>query len=343
MNVINSYHHASASEYPNLLIGGLGSTITNKADLASYFEDVLASDISLFNVDVNNNIQCHIDKDLKQEFNAIKDNANLTYFIFTNETKSILLRNRDFENVDNCLAVYSNSMINETGSNTLFYSFGMSSGFKYLDIQGLTEIGYVDCSHIQTFRDSNNLRWLRLPNLTFIEGLAITHSTSTSLRRVYLPSLTHLVSKHASVRTFHIPPTSAKFYLNTALDGVGNTEVTYLQGRCTVVFIDNTTPPSSIADLSASNITSTSVDLNFTTPSSTNTLDFYEVWIERQDLDYYSKERVSQRLTIHDEIISSGDTISGLISGTTYKIKIFACDEYWNRSEESNEIEITTS
>lgn len=42
------------------------------------------------------------------------------------------------------------------------------------------------------------------------------------------------------------------------------------------------------------------------------------------------------------EITATGATITGLATGTNYKIWIVACDEFWNRSEISNVIEITT-
>lgn len=110
----------------------------------------------------------------------------------------------------------------------------------------------------------------------------------------------------------------------------------------TLIEVLDYTPPSSVTDLSSSNITSSGCDLNFTAPSSTNSLDFYEVWVERLDLDEWHKDRVLGRYTISQEITSSGDTISSLISGISYRIHIIACDIYWNRSEISNIIEITT-
>ena len=111
---------------------------------------------------------------------------------------------------------------------------------------------------------------------------------------------------------------------------------------CTLIEVTDTTKPNQITDLSFSNITSSSVDVSFTPPISTNNLDFYEVYIERQDLDYWHEIRVQQRNTIHQEIIGSGDTINNLLANVDYKIKIVACDEFWNKSEISNEIEITT-
>ena len=66
--------------------------------------------------------------------------------------------------------------------------------------------------------------------------------------------------------------------------------------------------------------------LNFTPPSSANALDFYEVWLDD------GTDNPVQKYCIFDEISASGATLSGLVSGRTYKLKIAACDVYWNGS-----------
>jgi hypothetical protein len=115
--------------------------------------------------------------------------------------------------------------------------------------------------------------------------------------------------------------------------------VTY---NANLIYVVDFTKPLDITDLSDSNVTSTTVDLNFTPPTSTNALDFYEVWVERLDLGTWEEDRVKGRYNINQEITSSGDTITGLLANTTYRIRVVACDIYWNRSEFSNQITITT-
>lgn len=42
------------------------------------------------------------------------------------------------------------------------------------------------------------------------------------------------------------------------------------------------------------------------------------------------------------EITASGQAVTGLKSLTEYEIKLVACDTFWNRSEYSNTITVTT-
>jgi hypothetical protein len=95
-----------------------------------------------------------------------------------------------------------------------------------------------------------------------------------------------------------------------------------------VVSVINENRPDAITDLSGSNITSNSVDLNFTTPSSSNTINLYEVWLNG---------------SFYDWISNSGDTLTGLSSSFSYDIELISVDIYYNRSESfSNKINITT-
>jgi len=133
-----------------------------------------------------------------------------------------------------------------------------------------------------------------------------------------------------------------QFYVSLAAETIdaGGIEgdLKYMQDNKSAVlnFIANTTPPSAISTLSAGTIATTTIQLNFTPPSSTNLLDFYEVWIDDNTGNLrHTKLR-------WQEITASAQNITGLASGTTYKIKIIACDEFWNRSEFSNEITVLT-
>ncbi|MHC0442308.1 fibronectin type III domain-containing protein [Flavobacterium sp. 3-210] len=94
-----------------------------------------------------------------------------------------------------------------------------------------------------------------------------------------------------------------------------------------IVYVPNYTKPNAIADLSAGTVTSTTIQLNFTPPSSANTIDFYEVY-----LNSMYKGRIT----------ASGQSITGLTTITQYKIEILAVDIYYNKSLVSNSINVTT-
>lgn len=100
----------------------------------------------------------------------------------------------------------------------------------------------------------------------------------------------------------------------------------------TVVFNTNPVTPPNILDLSVSNITTNSANLNFTAPTTQNTYSHLDVYLD-------TGEGAGYRLL--DEVVNSGDTISNLISGNEIRVKVKTIDEFYNRSVFSNEITFT--
>ncbi len=191
-----------------------------------------------------------------------------------------------------------------------------------------------------------SLDYLELPELTEIwvqNSSRYNFNNLSGLKRCYMPKLSTISYPSGQTRSFDgTIPSSCVFYVPTALEtsNGGNREqlVEYLEDTqgCTIVYIDNETPPNEVTDLAAVLIGSSSVVLSFSTPTSTNTVEFYEVWIDDGVTSwhkYFPKQHVS----------SSGDTLSGLTSSTNYDIKIVAVDEYYNKSGYSNTINITTT
>lgn len=101
---------------------------------------------------------------------------------------------------------------------------------------------------------------------------------------------------------------------------------------CIMIEKTNSTLPSAPTGLSYSNVTGTSVDLNFTAPTpNVNGTDKYEVWIDDGS--------VFLKLFEYDEISDSGSTLD--LTGITIsglKIKIRTIDNQDNLSTFSNEI-----
>ena len=188
--------------------------------------------------------------------------------------------------------------------------------------------------------------YLELPELTeiWVQNTGKSNFTNLSgLKRCYMPKLSTITYPSGQTKSFiGTIPSTCVFYLPTALEtsNGGNREqlVEYLEDTqgCTIVYIDNETPPNEVVDLAAVLISSGSVVLSWTTPTSTNTVEFYEVWID-DGVTSWHKYFPKQHM------FSSGSTLSGLTSSTNYNIKIVAVDEYYNKSGYSNTLNITTT
>lgn len=94
-----------------------------------------------------------------------------------------------------------------------------------------------------------------------------------------------------------------------------------------IVYVSNFTCPNNIINLSSGTITSTTVQLIFTAPSSVNGILNYQVWVDGH---------------WHQNISASGDTITGLTTATEYSIEVKAVDIFYNKSI-SNTINLITS
>lgn len=229
---------------------------------------------------------------------------------------------------------------------TIAESSGSFNGFSFLsnlhywhrfDSLQKIENGFLNLSY--------QLDYLELPELTEIWVQNSTRRNLynlSGLERCYMPKLSTISYPDGNVRTLENTPSNCVIYVPTALEtsNGGNREqlIEYLEDTqgCTIVYILNETPPNAVNDLSAVTITSNSVVLSFTTPTSTNTVEFYEVWIDDGVTSwhkYFPKQNIN----------ASGNTLVGLSASTNYKIKIVAIDEYYNKSNYSNTINITTN
>jgi chitodextrinase len=81
MNLLNPYIHSK--KLPNTFIGGVGATITNRAQLVAKLTGIVESDIKGFSIDANNNVSCYIGKDFGIAPSAfdINQSSHPTYFI----------------------------------------------------------------------------------------------------------------------------------------------------------------------------------------------------------------------------------------------------------------------
>lgn len=317
---------------PNTFIGGIGDTINTPELMATKISTDIKH-IKNFKVDSNNNISFYVGVD----YNFINpgfDGMPITYYIDLDskakysETSQVIFRTYSMK------AVLLNGL---TGVR--------SSMFRYASIPFLNLENIEISSNSYLFATADTAHSLRLPELT---NVSLSFASGSNITRCYIPKVTSWYNDNNVNTPFINISLGCKIYVKpselTAYGGQPPFALTYARDTrgAILISVDDFTPPSQVIDLSADLITTSGCRLNFSAPSSINLLSFYEVWVERQDLGEWETERVIQRYNYYKEVELSGDTIEGLISGVSYRVKIIACDVYWNRSEFSNEITVTT-
>lgn len=214
-----------------------------------------------------------------------------------------------------------------------FYGSDLNQVTYYKDPTGIVSgIGY------QGFYNSGLIEGY-FPNATYISGQAFDQNLYSNgrpknrLKKLYIPSVTSIGSTPLNEGIFRSGNLNlGKIYANPILQTInsGNTEgdLAYLATNNTVMYVTNFTKPDEITDLSIGKIYNTALQLNLTQPNSTNSIDYYEVYVN----GIYS----------HD-LKKSGDLISGLSKDTHYKIQLIAVDIFYNKSFLSNIINVTTA
>jgi len=108
----------------------------------------------------------------------------------------------------------------------------------------------------------------------------------------------------------------------------GDLAAAIVGGYNTLKYVSNFTVPNPVTTLAAGTIYNTAIQLNFTPPSSTNAIDYYECYAN----GFYK-----------NKITGSGQFISNLIQNTNYNITVYAVDIFYNKSLISNIVNITTT
>jgi len=189
----------------------------------------------------------------------------------------------------------------------------------YDDPDGLvTSIGY------RTFRGVNIIGSSKLVRLTF-KNATLLDTQSLQYRNncaIYIPN----------ALTFNTDPlagtSQSVIYCNSYLatnngGGIDASIASAISSGAIVRFITNYTAPNPVTTLAAGTIFSTAIKLNFTPPSSTNTIDYYEC---------YAND------VLQNKINGSGDYITGLTASTSYILTIYAIDIFRNKSLVSNAV-----
>lgn len=282
----------------NTFIGGVATQFPTKAALASSLA-ISEDNISLFAV-TGNNIEANIGVSYAIPGNLFNKKALDYYLDIEGKITSV-----------GATSFYTNGTVKNTKSYNFKNVLSVETGGFSGDAGG-----------------ANAIKSIRLENATSIGGQCFSGLGGPS-NRIYIPrattlgldTLDNIVFRNCYRSKLYLNP-----FLQTSKAGAEEGDVAYFRSQmipmnlgASITYILNFTKPSSITDLSYNSGGGT---LNFTPPASTNTLDFYEVYVN----GFYKQE-----------ITGSGATVSGLISGD--KVTVYACDIYYNRSI-SNEITI---
>jgi len=282
----------------NLFIGGVASTLSTASLLATKL-GVSSSIITDYTI-VGDDIKCVITTPFSIPTLSWQNDTNVTYFLaYGNIITSIGIGN--FENFANLELFYCEG---NPGFNTVF--------------NGRT-IALV----------------CELPELTILsESAFYTNFSSNKSDIFYMPLCVQLGTvPSVNENCFFDIGSGSKIYvdpfLQTCNAGGPDADLVYAVSRGAIVrYVTNFTAPNQITDLSAGTIYSTAVQLNFTTPSTTNAIEYYDVFV---DGVFY------QRITANAQFIIGLDPV------TNYDITVVAVDIFYNKSIVSNSINVTTA
>lgn len=153
------------------------------------------------------------------------------------------------------------------------------------------------------------------------------------IKTIYTPSATSYGSSVSNNTVFRDNYPGLRVYVNpilaTANSGSPDGDLALIISNGGYVrYVTSFTPPSQVDTLSSSNIYDTAVKLVFTQPSSSNPIDYYEVYING---------------VYRNNIYSNSGYASGLSASTNHNITIVAVDVYFNKSIPSNSLSISTN
>jgi len=295
-----NFAYKAVSTGTNTEIGGVAATISTPALLATKL-GISVGNISNFSI-VGSDIKCKITGGYGIPASAFQLNTAITYFYdYDNLVNAI---NADaFDRASN-LSVLITKGVLSTGSNSPFKGTKLS----LIDFPTATSIIGNDC-----FSDAS-------PNFG-------------NIKQINIRSVTTLGTSSSDNFIFRGMTGNPIIYANTFLQtnnaGAPDGDLTYAFSQgATVRYVTNDTAPNPVTDLSAGTIYNTAIQLNFTPPSSTNAIEYYECWANGAR---------------KNNITSNGQYIAGLSASTNYDVSIYAVDIFFNKSLVSNVLNVSTN
>jgi len=317
-----------------IYIGGLSSVLNTESLLATEF-GIVSTRVSDVIID-GDNVSCMVLDTFAQVQLKFSNKTILTYFY--DPTGRITTINQGvFNTVVNFQRCYFPKVTfisSPTGYST-FSGTGLKGHLIFPELTQTQNFFLNGASQVTTlYCPKYNWANIQDNNRSSMSGMS-------NLNRWYIPVCVTFTPRY----DFYLSgvKVGCKLYCDASLltsnGGLRDAFIAYMEDTRLMVpiYVQNFSAPNEVIDLSYSNITASSVDLNFTAPSiNVNANDFYEVWINDGVNQW-------QQYVSHQEITASGDTVSDLVSATTYSIKIKTADIYYNLSSFSNEITITTT
>jgi len=287
----------------NTFIGGVSSTINTASLLAAklaYYPSGLAfdvADIHNFTI-VGNDIECYIGVNYNMLFQA---------FSVSNGFPNIMTYYRDFDN--HCKILNGGCF---EGQNFI----------TDLKIEGVTS-----SINLYNFNSLFLLKEIYLPLCTNI--IELDFYDCRSLEVAYLPLCTSYGGTVAYNNVFLLCKQGLKVYAEPTMETIngGGVEgdldyVTSTLGG-SVSYVTDLTSPNTITDLAVNTVYETALKLQWTEPTSTNGIDFYEIYVDGV-FNNTSKELTGYAV--------------GLTNSTTYNLTVISVDNFYNKSLVSNNV-----
>lgn len=300
VNYINSYVFAPPVDLTtNTEIGGVASTISTPALLASKLA-IDVSRITNFSI-VGSDIKCRITGNYSLTASAFGSNNVITYYY---DLEGLV---NNFTEANTFVSCGSLHDIFFPGLSTIFGSFN--------------------------FNITPMLKTIELPYLVSTSNASFAYSSGTFIKKIYVPRCTSLGSSSGDNSVFSGIATGSIIYCHPSLatnNGGGiDGDLVYATSQGAIVrYVANYTASSAVTNLSVGTIYNTAIQLNFTPPSSTNAIDYYEVFVN----GVYNKT-----------ILGSGEYVTGLSENTSYQLTIYVRDVFYNKSLVSNIVTQSTS
>jgi hypothetical protein len=298
VNYINSYVFAPPIDLStNTEIGGVASAINTPALLASKLA-IDVNRITNFQI-VGSDIKCKITGSYAMPISCWGVSP-ITYY-------------RDNDNLVTSL---------------LLNSFRSNSNLPKIEFNGVLTCGGYQTSYSQ-------IGDIILPNCTVINDYAFFDTYNyASEKKIVIPRCTTLGSSALSNNVFQQGiGNKTLIYAHPSLatnnGGAPDGDIAYaISGGATIRYVTNYIAPNQVITLSAGAIYNTAVRLNFTAPSSTNAIEYYECYVNG---------------VFKNKITASGGYITGLTALTLYNITVIAVDIFYNKSVVSNSLSVSTN
>ena len=281
----------------NTFIGGVASTITTSGALATKI-GIASNRITNFKI-VGSDIECSISGSYSIPFQCFYQDTNITSYV----------------DID--------GLVTDLGENV----FRETTKIKELNFKGIVTLN-------GTFVDrESQIQLVYLKNCTSILG-QFYNDFYPSKKVFYIPAVTTLGANSGYNSVFYNGASSVgcTIYAHPSLQtsnggGVEGDLALAISNGATVRYVTNFTAPSPITNLSVGNVYGAAIQLIFTAPSSTNSIDYYEVW--------QNGVNTGKRIT------ASGEYVTGLTLNTAYTFQLIPVDIFFNKST-SNVVSTST-